>query len=254
MKATEILNRRKKISEILYDKETVTVSDLVKQLNVSDETIRKDLSYLEEEGIIKKKHGKAILIKEKQLEPVLQRTPVNLEKKNSVVRKALSFITENDLSIGLDQGSTVALLANQLKTLQQKQIFTGSLASILELVNSNHTIHCFGGQYYSEDMAFRNDLGKEMYPDVHFDICFFGSSGVKNRQGFCTSSLVDAEAKRIMLRKSTMNIVLLDDTKFQVSSLVQVASWSEVDAVITNSFIPREVATLISNSTELILV
>jgi DeoR family transcriptional regulator of aga operon len=239
---------------MLYDKEIITVAELVKQLNVSDETIRKDLSYLEEEGIIEKKHGKAVLIRERKLEPVLQRTPVNLEKKNAVVCKALSFINESDLSIGLDQGSTVALLANQLKIFQQKQIFTGSLAAILELVNSNHTIHCFGGQYYSEDMAFRNDLGKEMYPDIHFDICFFGSSGVKNRQGFCTSSLVDAEAKRMMLRKSTMNIVLLDDTKFQSSSLVQVAPWRDVDVVITNSFIPREVAAFISNSTKLILV
>jgi DeoR/GlpR family transcriptional regulator of sugar metabolism len=254
MKAAEILNRRKKISELLYEKEVIKVTELVKLLNVSDETIRKDLAYLEEEGIIEKKHGKATLIKEKQLEPVLQRTPVNLVKKKALVKKALTLIQEEDLSIGLDQGSTIALLATQLKALPKKQIFTGSLAAILELVNSEHALHCFGGQYSAEDMAFRNEAGKEMYPDIHFDVCFFGSSGVKNRQGFCTSSLVDAQAKRMMLRKSTKNIVLLDETKFQSSSLVQVVPWDEVDLVITNKGISSELATTIRQACDLILV
>lgn len=84
-------------------------------------------------------------------------------------------------------------------SLEEKQIFTSSLAAITQLANGHHKLFCFGGEYSPDDMAFRNS-GSEIYPDIQFDLCFFGSSGVKNRKGFCTSSLIDAEAKRRMLK------------------------------------------------------
>lgn len=253
MKAAEIAQRRKAITEWLYQEETIKVAQLVDFFHVSDETIRKDLAYLEKEGVLQKRHGKAVLVKEKELAPVSLRT-VNLKEKERIVTKALELITENDRVIGLDQGSTIALLAKQLLPFHQRQIFTGSLAAILQLVNGHHFIHSFGGQYSASDMAFRNDTGKEMYPDVQFDLCFFGSSGVKNRKGFCTSSLVDAESKRMMLRKSLKKVVLLDNSKFETTSLVQVAPWSEVDIVIANKGIPHDYERMISAFAQLILV
>lgn len=254
MRASEIMDRRKAIVELLQENNEIRVSQLVNRFNVSDETVRKDLTYLEKEGVLEKKFGKAVRIKGKALEPVLNRTPVNKDKKIKLVQAALELIDENEHLIGLDQGSTVALLANALKNKPTKEFFSGSLAAILELVNSDHTIHCFGGVYSSNDMSFQNDTGKEMYPDIHLDICFFGSSGVANRKGFCTSSLVDAESKRILLRKSTKKIVLLDSTKFETTSLVQVAPWSEVDIVITNQGIPADYQQMIKTSSKLILV
>ena len=103
-------------------------------------------------------------------------------------------------------------------------------------------------------MAFRSETGRETYPDIHFDLCFFGSSGVKNRKGFCTSSLVDAEAKRKMLRKSSKNVVLLDHSKFETTSLVQVAPWSEVDLAITTKGIPKDYEKMINAFARLLIV
>ncbi|EOH87934.1 DeoR/GlpR family DNA-binding transcription regulator [Enterococcus pallens] len=253
MKAAEIAQRRKTITEWLYQEESLKVAQLVDYFQVSDETIRKDLAYLEKEGILQKEHGKAVLVKETELAPVSLRT-VNLKEKERIVVKALELINENDRVIGMDQGSTIALLAKRLLPLDQRQIFTGSLAAILQLTNGRHLIHSFGGQYSASDMAFRNDTGKEMYPDVQFDLCFFGSSGVKNRKGFCTSSLVDAESKRMMLRKSLKKVVLLDNSKFETTSLVQVAPWSEIDIVIANKGIPHDYERMISAFAQLILV
>ncbi|MBV7390428.1 DeoR/GlpR family DNA-binding transcription regulator [Enterococcus sp. ALS3] len=254
MKASEIAQRRKDITALLYKENNLKVATLVSLFDVSDETIRKDLAYLASEGILEKKHGRALLIKEKPLEPVFHRRPKNLAKKETIVTKALELLQSEDLIIGLDQGSTVALLASKIAQLSSRQIFTGSLAAILELAIAHHLLYSFGGQYNAEDMTFRNDTGKEMYPDIQFDVCFFGSSGVKNRNGFCTSSLADAEAKRLMLKKSSKKIVLIDDSKFQTTSLVQVASWSEVDVVISNQGLSPEIANNIRHQTRLILV
>lgn len=254
MKASEIANRRSLITQLLYQQQQVKVADLVEAFQVSDETIRKDLAYLETEGILKKQYGGAVLIQQERLAPVLNRAPINKEKKLPIVEKAVQHLPANTTSIGLDQGSTIALLAAKLCSLTEKNIFTGSLAAILELANSHHQLYCFGGHYAFEDMAFRNDTSAELYADIQLDVCFFGSSGVQHRQGFCTSSLMDAELKRKLLKKSTKKIVLLDSNKFQQSSLVQVAPWSAVDLVITNDNLPREYYRMIANDTRLITV
>ncbi|MBL1226424.1 DeoR/GlpR family DNA-binding transcription regulator [Enterococcus sp. BWR-S5] len=254
MKASEINARRQQITELLYQNETVRVTDLVKEFNVSDETIRKDLTHLEQEGILKKKYGGAILIKQEKLAPVSNRTPLYLDIKTPIIIKAAEYIPDTPCSIGLDQGSTVALLAAKLRHLPEKQLFTGSLAAVLELANSAHQIYCFGGRYAANDMAFQNDTSIDLYPDIQLDICFFGSSGVQGRGGFCTSSLVDADIKRRLMKKSTKKIVLLDSTKFTKSSLVQVAPWNAVDLVITNQTLPDDYREMIAAETTLITV
>lgn len=252
MKAIEIAQRRKEITELLYQQNELRVHELVKKFHVSDETIRKDLAYLAQEGILEKHHGKAVLVKEKELAPVFQRT-TQLSEKERITNAALAFISEEDFTLGLDQGSTVALLAKKMMPLEKKQIFTSSLAAVLQLANGPHQLFCFGGEYSPADMAFRNS-GNESYPDIQFDLCFFGSSGVKNRKGFCTSSLIDAETKRQMLKKSTKKIVLLDHTKFEKTSLVQVAPWSEIDVVITSKGLPLDYERMISAYAKLLLV
>lgn len=254
MKADEIIKRRNEISNLVHQNKSVKVSELVELFGVSDETIRKDLTHLEKEGILKKKYGGAELVVQKELTPVLYRTPDNLDLKLPLINAAIQLVDENVSSIGIDQGSTMALLANHLNGFPQKEIFTSSLAAILELVHSNHNLYCFGGKYSDNDMSFQNNTTAEIFPDIQLDLCFFGSSGVKNRKGFCTSSLVDAEIKRKLLNKSTKKIVVLDKTKFYSSSLVEVVSWDEIDLVISNKGIPVDYEKMIRAQTKLLLV
>lgn len=63
-------------------------------------------------------------------------------------------------------------------SLEEKQIFTSSLAAITQLANGHHKLFCFGGEYSPDDMAFRNS-GSEIYPDIQFDLCFSAPAGLK---------------------------------------------------------------------------
>lgn len=254
MKASEIHERRKKITELLYQNKEVKVKELITIFNVSDETIRNDLAFLEEQGISKKVYGGAKLVSPDKLDPVLLRTTTNYNQKLAIAEKALELLPNENCSIGLDQGSTVAMLANLLRKSQNKTIITGSLASILELIKSSNDVYCLGGKFSYEDMAFHGSLAGEPFPNIQMDICFMGSSGVKGRNGFCTSSFVDAEIKRQYLRKSTKKVVLLDSSKFELSSLVEVAPWNEIDIIITNNDAPAEVINKIREETQVLLV
>lgn len=256
MKAAEIHARREKIKEILFRNKEVKVKKLVNIFNVSDETIRNDLTFLENQGVLKRVYGGAKLVELEpdKLDPVIHRTTMNYEKKLAIAKKALELLPSDQCTIGLDQGSNVAVLASLLSKMENKTIFTGSIAAILELIRSSNDIYCLGGKLSFEDMAFHGSLAGEPFPNIQMDICFMGSSGVKNRNGFCTSSFSDAEIKRQFLRKSTTKVVLLDSSKFELNSLLEVAPWSEVDYVITNEDAPAEMLEKINNATKLILV
>lgn len=254
MKASEIYARREKIKDLLYENKEVKVKYLVKMFHVSDETIRNDLTYLEEQGILKRVYGGAKLVEPDKLEPVIQRTTVHYHEKLAIAEKALELLPSDNCSIGLDQGSTISVLASLISKTENKRIFTGSIAAILELLNSNNDIYCLGGKLSFEDMAFHGSLAGEPFPNIQMDICFMGSSGVKNRNGFCTSSFSDAEIKRQFLRKSMTKVVLLDSSKFESTSLLQVAPWSEIDYVITNKDAPKEEIEKIKKVTEVLLV
>ena len=260
MKANEIHDRRKMITELLYKEDFVKTADLMERFNVSKETIRKDLVFLENEGMLKKKYGGAELISKrellskKELDHVMKRSPREFDKKERIVQAALKQLPLDTKSIGLDFGSTVSLLAQRLNAYSEKQIFTGSLAAIIELINGPHSVYCSGGYYSDPHMAFQNESKIDLYPDIHLDVSFFGSGGVKNRNGFCTSLLVDAEQKRNLLKKTEKKVVLLDHTKFESTSLVEVATWEEIDLVITNKETPMEFQRNIARKTKLLAV
>ncbi|MDV0431716.1 DeoR/GlpR family DNA-binding transcription regulator [Lactiplantibacillus sp. DA1] len=234
MKATEIQARRDQILTLLESRKTMRVSELVNILKISDETVRKDLSQLSTQGLVKKEFGKVSLLVAPTLAPVHQRTTVNASFKAAIANEALELLPDRPSTIALDQGSSVAQLANLIANRTRDTIITNSLLAMIALQNSHQQIYVTGGKYNVTDMSFQGERPSRMYTDSLFDFCFLGSSGVAGRNGLCSSSFADAEMKRQMIKNSHVSIVLLDATKFQQSSLVQVADWNQVDYVVTN--------------------
>jgi DeoR/GlpR family transcriptional regulator of sugar metabolism len=253
MKASEIQERREKISHLLKVNNKVRVSDLVQTFQVSDETIRKDFEFLEKQGILKKVYGGAELNKTDGVEPVSQRTTSYHSEKMAIVTKAFEFIPEEKCIISLDQGSTVAMLARLLNKHRNKTIITGSLMSILELVESENKLYCTGGIFSKEDMSFQGNIASDTLRDIRADICFLGSSGILDRKGMCSSSFADAELKRELVNKSNKNIVLLDHSKFYKSSFVEAVKWESIDYVITNKEAPKDLVEKLSQVVKVII-
>jgi len=253
VKASEIQQRREQMTQLLIENKKIKVRQLVEHFHVSDETIRKDLKYLEEQGISKTVYGGAVLDQSDAIEPVINRTTTFLDDKTKIVKAALEFLPETSCVIGLDQGSTVALLARYLNHYQGKTVLTSSLTAIMELMNGSNDFYCVGGHYSKADMSFQGNFTSQALNDIRIDIGFFGSSGVMNRDGFCTSSFADAEMKRALLAKCQTKIVLLDHSKFSKSSFVKAADWGSVDCVITDKRAPEEMLEPIATKTKVII-
>ncbi|MFD1671284.1 DeoR/GlpR family DNA-binding transcription regulator [Agrilactobacillus yilanensis] len=254
MKADEIQRRREAILAMLQQQKKVKVSALVKMFGVSDETIRKDLRILENQGLLVKKFGQAILTETKPLAPVSQRTTKLLQEKQRIAAAAIALLPKTKAAIALDQGSTVAALAQALNEFDQYTIMTSSLLALIALQNTRNELYTPGGHYNLADMSFQSSRDPEVYGQIHLDFCFLGSSGVSGREGFCSSSFEDSKMKKLLLKNSVTKVLLIDESKFSQSSLVQVGTWADVDYVVTNLKITAPEVKAIKAQTRLILV
>ena len=103
---TMLQSRREKIMEMIQAERMIKVSDLIKQFGVSIETIRRDLEFLEKEGLLTRVYGGAVLNQKKAAEPLYEHREVkNYEEKAAIARRAVELIEDGDV-LGIDIGTT----------------------------------------------------------------------------------------------------------------------------------------------------
>ncbi|WP_346686927.1 DeoR/GlpR family DNA-binding transcription regulator [Megamonas hypermegale] len=226
--------RRNKIAELIISNGSIKVGELAKTFDVSTETIRKDLIFLDKKGIIKKSHGGALSSLEIIEKPLEDRNMENYEAKLAIATEALSFIKDNSV-IFIDAGSTTLCLAKLLYLKKGLTIITNSLSALNVLANSKNTVHMSGGQLNTTTMALEGFGASNFLNKIKVDIAFLGSSGFKEHNGPTSIDFSDAEIKRIMIKNAKQTIVLADSKKAYSTAMVEYASWKSIDYLITDN-------------------
>ena len=252
MKASEISARRNRIVELLQERKTLKVTEAVKLLDVSHETVRQDFNHLERQGLLKKIHGGAQLAESERTADIQFRETSYYAEKMAIVQEALRLIPEGPCTIGLDSGSTIALLASRLTDLPPKTIFTNSWTSMAALLESNHDLYFSGGRLLRYDKSFHGSLTMNAFQDIRMDLCFMGSSGVWNHEGVCTANYQELDVKRQYIKHSAKKIILMDSSKFATSSFMEIAKWNEFDVLITDTHIAKEMKDRLSHHLQVI--
>jgi DeoR/GlpR family transcriptional regulator of sugar metabolism len=231
------VQRRQKIKEKLFHQRSVKVSDLVKEFNVSEETIRRDLNQLEREGLIQKNYGGAILVEEIEngaIPPVQQRKFQYYDEKNAIGQKAAELVQEDQIII-LDSGSTIWCMAHHLKYTSGLTVVTNGINIAEECSHNEETsIFLLGGKLVKRSMSV---VGPQAQLELHkynAHYVFLGTSGVTLRKGFTSSDIYEAEMKQAMVTAGQKVVILADHSKFQRQALVSFSSFKDVDMVITS--------------------
>lgn len=253
MKKKFTADRRNQLAQIIISQGHITVSEASKKFNVSTETIRKDLIYLEKEGVAKKSHGGAIPASEVLEKPIFQKQTENAEIKNKIALQALNYVPHQG-SIILDSGTTTLALAKLLKLESGLTIFTNSSAAFHELAESDNNVYIFGGLVRSSSLAVVGQWANEQIRAINVDIAFIGTDGFKHFEGPATMSLEEAEIKSNMLRASNKSVVLTDSSKFDSASLFQFGSWDTIDILITDNVTSQLNFEQVSKDTKVVLV
>lgn len=249
-----ILNlRQEKIIQILTQKKKVEVNSLAQKLSVSKVTIRKDLNYLEQKGLLKHAHGFAILSDPQDLKVRLSSHHLI---KEMIAKKAAEKIEDGD-TIMIESGSACALFAEVLgKSGKHVTIITIS-CFIADYVAkySNLDVFLTGGKYQAQSQVVVGSLAKKMLANFHVKYLFVGTDGFSLTDGFFNNNISRAEMGELMAQHAERLVILTDSTKFKHESLIKQFSFNEVDTVITDRGISKEAKkAIVDTKVNLILV
>lgn len=127
------LERRAQIVDLINKQKTVTNADLMDRFGVSIETVRRDLDYLEQQGVLRKVYGGAVVNVSLSSEPeYANRSKMHFEQKNSIAQEAAKLICPGD-TVYLGVGTTVQAMVQYMKNIGQITVFTNALRTAVEL-------------------------------------------------------------------------------------------------------------------------
>lgn len=245
--------RRNEVLATISRDGSVGVNALAKALGVSMETIRKDIRFWEEKGVLRKTHGGALLHCEDALVHINNRIVQNLEAKNAIAAKAMDFVPERS-TVFIDCGSTAVCAARQLSVRSGLTVITGSLLVAGILSESANRVMLLGGALNGESMGTSGIWASSAMKSIFVDVALLDCSGVKGFDGPVVNDFANAELKRVVLERSKLKVVIADSTKFEISGLVAYCGWNDIDAFITDADVDPERCRELSRQTRMVLV
>ena len=233
---TSIAERRKVILDNIFRDGFVRVADLAENLGVTQTTIRKDLSYLESQGLLYRAYGSALPTTAQVMDIRLNtKKLINHKKKQRIALKAIELIEEND-SIIMGAGSTLQVMAELLKPKGRLNVVTSAVNVAMALGDmSGVSVMQLGGILYGNSLCVIGSEAKYMLKNLHCSKFFFGVDGVDASAGVSCATVEEAELICQMAEVSDQSIVLADSSKIGYRGFGRIFDASKLDILITDS-------------------
>jgi DeoR/GlpR family transcriptional regulator of sugar metabolism len=241
VKSMNAVSRRKEILSRLESEGEVSVNELSNFFGVSQMTIRRDLIFLEKQGVLITNYGGAHLAEGNKTVPDFSsRSGKMTDFKKRIGEKAASFLHDGD-TVFMDTGTTIHQLAKNFPDIHAT-VITNSW-SVLQVLGGNTKIKVvMAPGTYRNDVYGVLDGDTIMFLDkFHVDKAFLSAIGCSERGSIATMEEIDAKVKRLMWENCKKSYLLIDHTKFYQQYLIQYNQLSDFDYVLTNSEIEKEI-------------
>lgn len=226
--------RRQQLSEFLARRGFADLSVLVSELGVSESTIRRDLSHIEDEGIIRRTHGGAVFVSDRfSALNYSARESTEVEQKQAIGRAAAALVEDGE-TILLDGGTTTFQVARHLVT-RALQVVTNSLpiANLLGCAGNVELIFV-GGYIYPRTGVALGPIAKQALAGLHFTKVFMGAAGVME-DGLYNANVLLVETQEQMMSRADEVIVVADRSKFGRRSLARLCGWDRINRLISDA-------------------
>jgi DeoR family transcriptional regulator, fructose operon transcriptional repressor len=226
--------RRQRILDLVSRQGSVALTDLAQAIHVSESTIRRDLDYWHQQGVLKRTHGGAIYLGDGHgLPPLEERSTSQLAEKRAIAKAAAARIRDGD-AILLDGGTTTLEVAKLLVG-RSLQIVTNSLPIAQLFASSRETdLVILGGYVYPKTGVALGPLTVRMMEDVHVHQTILGVGGI-TAKGLFNSNLLLVETERRMLRCADEVVVVADHTKVGRQNLAFLCELNAIDTLIVDA-------------------
>ncbi len=234
----KVEERQSGILEILSINGKMEVLELAKMCGVSLVTMRKDLTELEERGLLCREQGYAILNEENDMR---RRLASNHSTKIHLAREAASLIDDGD-TVMIESGSCCILLAEEISRKKHGVTIITNSIFMAEYIGKMANIHLvlLGGDYQPESQAVVGPITRLGANSFHVKYFFAGTDGYHTRTGFTGDNHLRVETLRNMAENADEIVILTESGKFAKQGIVPQFSLKEIHYVITDAGIPVE--------------
>ncbi len=215
----------------------VRVADLVRELEVSDMTIRRDLELLQEQGLLEKVHGGATSVPGSALfEPGFE-TKAGLQREaKQAIAAATAALVHPGQAIAISAGTTTYAVARRLVDVPRLTVVTNSVPVADVLYHKgrpDQTVILTGGVRTPSD-ALAGPFAVAALRTVNVDVVLMGVHGMDARAGFTTPNLLEADTDRALLEAGRRLVVVADHTKWGVIGVSTIAGLAQADILVSD--------------------
>ncbi len=221
------------------------ILDLSRRLNVTEETIRRNVRRLEDQGLVRKVHG-GVYLEDWVAEPTFaQRFKEQPEAKLRIARHLAGQIPDG-ASLFLDIGSTTAYVAQALRQHQNLLVVTNSLtvAQTLSMLNGNR-VFMAGGELRSHDGGAFGAEALAFVRRFRVNYAVLSAAAVDARAGFLLHDLGEAEFSRAIVECAETSIIAADATKFGRPAPIRIGEPDLIDTLVTDAPPPPDIAAML---------
>lgn len=231
--------RHELILRILRTDGPVTVESLAERLATSGATIRRDLAQLDEDGLLRRVHGGAVPIEDRD-DPFVDVAAVRAAEKEAIAVRCADLIKDGQ-TVLIDIGTTAHRVARRLRG-RSLTVVTSSLAVVDELQDEpDIQLMVLGGMLWRDYRSLVGFMTEDNIRQIHADVLILGTSGVRPGGQVMDTTVIAVPVKRAMISVSDQVILVADVGKFPGVGMARVCGPEDLDTVVTNA--PADTAT-----------
>lgn len=232
--------RKSQILKYIQREKAVKTEDLSKYFDVHEATIRRDLTFLEQENKIKRTHGGVVLNEEVFSEPHFDERESSLfEEKKRIGVKAASFINDGD-SIILDSGTTTKQIAEAIKDRSNITVITNDIHIAALLTRSSVKVVVTGGILFSENFILNGEITNQTLSKLNVTKAFIATPALHPQKGLTHFDDTLISAKISMIRAAKEIFVVTDHSKLGMASLYTFGEMDKIHHIITDDKISEK--------------
>lgn len=238
--------RKSEIMKMLSVYRNLNVDAIVRELGVSDATIRRTLNALEQEGKIIRTHGGARLAPQFTPEySFLKQAAINIKQKEMIGRCAASIVEQRDI-LFLDSGTTVLSVAKVLaRRIESKEITDLSIVTnsiiVGEVLGNLCKVFLLGGEVRLSRKDISGPIAEKFIRMFRANRAFIGADALSINDGLMTTDTYTSRIEEEMIKRSDQVVLVADSSKFNKYSMVSFARLTDIDLIITDNQLSEEI-------------
>ncbi len=249
------VKRRIEIVNIIRKENRVTVDRLAQQLNISRETIRRDLTELSNNGKVHKFHGGASLPIRTGEGSFQQRMSEHVSAKIAIAEAAVQLISPGE-TLFLDTGSTTLYFAENIAEISNITVVTNSseIARIISLANNHSRVFLLGGEFNGDNRQTIGTMAIDQIGSFRAHHAFLTIGGLDSRTGIMDFCIDEAQIARAMIKQAESLTILADQSKFGRIASFEVCGLNKVTNLVCDKTPDQSIQTALAKAGGHVLV